>query len=77
MPRAAPRSMKTASPLGQGRTSGGFCEGSQTHPRRSATAVEVVRSVAYGRGTPTTPAVAVGPGIPSSTEEGRFSRSLS
>jgi hypothetical protein len=39
-----------------------------TSARRAA--VGVVRSVAEEHGTPTTPAVAVGPGIPSSTEEG-------
>jgi hypothetical protein len=39
-------------------------------PRRYATAVAVVRSVADEHGTPTTPAVAAGPDIPSSTEEG-------
>ena len=41
-----------------------------TAARRAA--VGVVRSVANEHGTPTTPAVAVGPGIPSSTEEGRL-----
>ena len=43
----------------------------------AARRVGVVRSVADEHGTPTTPAVAVGPGIPSSTEEGRlFSEEL-
>ena len=39
-------------------------------PRRCGTALAVVRSVADEHSTPTTPAVAVGPGIPSSIEEG-------
>ena len=46
-----------------------------TNPPRAA--VALVRSVADEHSTPTTPAVAVGPGIPSSTEEGSlFSREL-
>ena len=55
---------------------GGFCLNTATKPtRRCATAVAVVRSVADERGTPTTPAVAVGHCIPYSTEEGSlFSR---
>jgi len=41
-------------------------------------AVAVFRFVADEHGTPTTPTVAVGPGIPSSTEEGNsFLRSFS
>jgi hypothetical protein len=61
--------MKIASPLGQGGTSGGFERGNNHAPALAA-AVAVVRSVADEHGTPTTPAVAVGLGIPSSTEEG-------
>ena len=61
--------MKTASPLDKGRVQGCW-EGEPNQTRRSATAVAVVRSVVDEHGTATTPAVAVGPGIPSSTEEG-------
>ena len=56
MPRRGALSMKTASPFGQGGTSRGVRE---------------VGNVADEQGTPTTPAVAVGHGIPSSTEEGK------
>ena len=62
--------MKTASPLGQGGTSGGFLNVGTNPAPRSATAGAVVRSVADEHRTPTTPAVAVGHCIPSSTEEG-------
>ena len=64
-----------ASPLGQGGTSG-VSETGTNPPRRSATAVAVVRPVAEEHDTPTTPAVAIGPGIPSSTEEGSLTREL-
>ena len=59
-------------------TSGGFGKGKPSHvgaprPPSLRAAVAVARSVADEHGTPTTPAVAAGHGIPSSTEEGRLS----
>jgi len=68
--------MKTASPLDRGDFRGGERMNKPTPALRGG--VEVVRSVADEHGRPTTPAVAVGPGIPSSAEEGSlFSRSSS
>jgi hypothetical protein len=59
-------------PLDKGGLQGGFGRGNKPTPLRAA--VAVVRSVADEH-TLTTPAVTVGPGIPSSTEEGSlFSR---
>jgi len=55
-------------PFGQGGTSGGFELGNNHAPALPA-AVAVVRSVADKHRTPTTPGVAVDPGIPSSSEE--------
>jgi len=67
----------TRIPSGQGRASGGFERGNKP-TRALRAAVAVVRFVADEHGTPTTPAVAVGSGIPSSTEEGSsFLRSSS
>ena len=57
-------------PWTRGDFRGGFECGNKLTPTLRATDV-LVRSVADEHGTPTTPAVAVGPGIPSSTEEGR------
>ena len=67
---AASRSMKSVPPWTRGGLQGGSNVG--IAPALPA-AVAVVRSVADKHGTPTTPAVAVGPGIPSSTEEGSSS----
>ena len=56
-------------PWTRGDFRGGF-ERRNDHAPALPAAVAVVQSVADKHRTPTTPAVAVGPGIPSSIEEG-------
>ena len=69
MPRCGATFDEKRPPLDKGGLQGGF-ERWNKPTRALRAAVAVVRFVADEHGTPTTPAVAVGPGIPSSTEEG-------
>ena len=61
--------MKLRPPLDKGGLQGGLERANKPTPT-CATSVAVVRSVADEHGTPTTPAVAVGPGVPSTRRGG-------